>query len=363
MRRLLGNLAVALATIVFLLMVLEAATRLLARVGPTLIVKDPKIGKRYVPGFSGGVYVPEARREVRLRFDRDGFRGPDRPHVPAPGVRRVVVLGDSMTVAVATDEERTFVRLLEERLNAAGQERWEVLSFGVSSASTGQELVVYREVASRYHPDVVVCAFYAGNDLADNSVRLTRAPRLYFDLDARGELTLQSTGPGPSPIADWLDQHSRFYVWQKTKGMILRARGRALGGSIDPGHRVFETAIDDDLAHAWRITEVLLRRLRDDAAANGSRFVLAIVPCAEQVEDDVWQELVTQAGPRKLDRERPERALVEMAARHGITVVPMAEAFRQASGDLFLNHRDHLNDAGHERVAEELHAAIRGLVK
>ena len=39
--------------------------------GPTLIVTDPVIGKRYVAGFDGDVFVPEAHRDVRLRFHRD----------------------------------------------------------------------------------------------------------------------------------------------------------------------------------------------------------------------------------------------------------------------------------------------------
>ena len=32
---------------------------------------------------------------------------------------------------------------------------WEVINFGISSSSTGQELVLYSEVVSRYHPDIV----------------------------------------------------------------------------------------------------------------------------------------------------------------------------------------------------------------
>jgi hypothetical protein len=363
LRRLAGNLALAFASAMALLALLETATRLFARVGPTLIVKDRVVGKRYVPGFAGDVYVPEAGRAVHLRFTRDGFRGPDRPEAAPAGVRRVAVIGDSMTVAVATDEERTFVRGLEERLGAG----WETLNFGVSSARTGQELVYYREVARRFQPEVVVCAFYVGNDLADNSVRMTRAPRLYFDLGPGDLLQLRSLGPRASFAADWLDRHSRFYVWQKTRFAALRARGRALRGTLDVGHRIFETAIDDDLAHAWRLTERLLAAFADETRAGGARFVLAIVPCAEQVEDDVWGELLARAGGRAVDREQPERRLLEIAGRHGLTAVPMADEFRRAAAraraegrdaDLFLNHRHHLNDAGHALVAELLYRAI-----
>ena len=369
--KLLTNLALSVAAIIILLLVLEAAVRLFASVGPTLIVKDPRIGKRYRAGHDDLVYVPEAHRQVRLRFHRDGFRGPDRPSTPPPGRRRIALLGDSMTVAVATDEERTFVRLLENRLNlGSASPEWEVLNFGVSSASTGQELVTYREVAARYQPEVVVCAFYVGNDLADNSSRLTRAPRLYFDLTSNGSLQLQSAGPEASPVADWLDQHSRFYVWQKVKVAALRAHARAVRHALDPGYRVFETNEDADLAHAWLLTEKLLLAFRDEARSRGALFVLAIVPCAEQVADDVWRELLERAPGLALDRNLPERRLVAIAARAGIPVVPMAAAFRRAAreataagedAELFLNHRHHLNDQGHRLVADLLWRALADL--
>jgi lysophospholipase L1-like esterase len=370
-RRLLASLMLSAAAITVLLLLLEAATRLFARVGPTLIVKDPRLGKRYVAGYDDLVYVPEGHRTVRLRFQRDGFRGPDRPYALPAHTRRIAVIGDSMTVAVATDEERTFVRLLEDRLNQGGGEtRWEVLNFGVSSASTGQELVVYREVAARYRPQTVVCAFYVGNDIADNSARLTRAARLYFDLDAEGRLRLASSGPAPSPMADWLDQHSRFYVWQKVRVAALRARGRAGRGVLDPGYRAFQADVNADLAHAWLITEKLLVAFRDEARARGAVLVLAIIPCAEQVADDVWQELLDRAPQLALDRELPERRLIAIAKRAGIPVVPMAAAFRRATqdaaaqgraSDLFLNHRHHLNDEGHRVAADLLWRGLVGL--
>jgi hypothetical protein len=93
-------------------------------------------------------------------------------------------------------------------------------------------------------------------------------------------------------------------------------------------------------------------------AASGASFVLAVIPCAEQTHDDLWQELVTQAGERKLDRERPERELVRIADQESIPVVTLADPFRRASTEVFLNHRHHLNDAGHALVAEALYRAI-----
>jgi hypothetical protein len=132
-------------------------------------------------GGAGRVFVDEAEGEVALRVNALGFRGPEWPRPKPAGGLRVAVLGDSMTAAVATDAERTFVGRLEAGLEADARRPVEVANFGVASASTGSELVTWRGVVAELRPDLVLLAFFTGNDLADNSRRLTRAARPYFD--------------------------------------------------------------------------------------------------------------------------------------------------------------------------------------
>ena len=88
--------------------------RLLTRTSPSLLVADPVVGKRFLPGFASRVFVPECDCEVDLRFNRDGLRGPDRPQAKPQGVRRIALVGDSMVAAVATAEESTLARRLEQ---------------------------------------------------------------------------------------------------------------------------------------------------------------------------------------------------------------------------------------------------------
>jgi hypothetical protein len=358
------NLGILAVTTAVCLGVLEAAARALVATGPSLLQLDPHVGKRFQPNFQGRVYVPEAGRAVDLRFNRDGLRGRDRPEVKPPGVRRVAVIGDSMIAAVATDEERTLVRRLEDRLNDAGV-RWEVMNFGVSSSSTGNELVLYREVARRYRPDVVLCAFFVGNDLADNSHRLTRAPRIYFELDAQGELRrrpFSAADTRGSPLADWLDAHSRFYVWQKTALREMKGHFRSWRRQPESAHWVFSRRPPPDVQEAWRLTARLLQTFRREVEADGGRFVLVLIPSAEQVYDDLWRDLVAQAGEagRDFDRDHPEEALRSLCAEAGIPLVTMTREFRArtprassaAEGEwLFHQGRWHLNDEGHQIAA------------
>jgi hypothetical protein len=366
-RKTLLDLALSAASVAACLVAFEMGTRLFADVGPSLIVKDPVVGKRYRPGFRGEVYVPEAGHRVAMRFNRDGFRGPDHPYEKPPGVRRVAVLGDSMVVAAATDEEKTLVRRLEDMLNGGDPAAaWEVMNFGISSSSTGQELVLYREVVSRYHPDFVICAFYVGNDLADNSPRLTQAPRIYFDLDASGALRQLPFRASINPLTEWLDRNSRFYVWQKEA--LSRARGRlqASTGRLDPTLLVFRDPETEDLVHAWTLTGRLMDAFKREVEARGGRFIVAVLPSAEEVYDDLWKDVLTRARASAFEfrRDHPERRLETLCRESGVTLVTMADEFRRAapgasSGNpaewLFCSGRYHLNDAGNLLAAQVLY--------
>jgi lysophospholipase L1-like esterase len=349
------------------LLAAEGLVRLLSPVGPALLVSDPGVGKRFVPRFRGRVFVDEAEREVEVRINSAGFPGPEWPRQKPEGGFRVAVVGDSITAAIATDEERRFVSRLEASLAAGLAPRpAEVLNFGVSSASTASELVTWREVVAGYAPDLVLLAFFTGNDLGDNSPRLTHAPRVYFDLDAGGRLVPAGTPPPTPALVRWLDRHSRLYVWQKVALRRLRGAGRTSHG-LEPGQRIFARAGGADVEHAWSLTAALLRQLRDEVEASGARLAVVVIPCAEQVDDALWSDLARRAldAGLELEREGPSRRLARIAAGAGIPLLDLAPAFVAAAGRapeepasadrLFLLGRFHLSDEGHRVAAEATH--------
>jgi len=361
------NLALAAVALSLSLVAAEAGVRLLTRTSPSLLVADPVVGKRFLPGFASRVYVPECDCEVELRFDRDGLRGPDRAFEKPPGVKRIALVGDSMVAAVATADERTLARDLERRLRASRPDAtWEVLNAGVSSSSTGSELALYREVLARYSPDLVVLVFWVGNDLADNSLALTRAPRLYFDLDRDGRLQQLPFAFQPSPVAEWLDRNSRLYVWQKSALRLARARLRAQGGALDPVELVFARPEPEAAAHAWAITGALLRAFQEETAARGTELVLVAAPAPVQVYDDLWAELAERAARAEtpLGREHPDERLRELCRDAGIAFLALAPAFQAAAPHrdstrpeerLYYEGRFHWNDAGNALAAARVH--------
>jgi len=213
-----SRILMILVTLLVILLVAEFITRTFSKIQPPLSIKDPKIGEKYSPNFSDKVYVEESHRFVHLKFNKDGFREIDRDYNKPKNTCRIVVLGDSQIAAIATHEKDTLVRQLEKILNQKHPKiNWELFNFGISGASTARELTLYKELASKYDPDLVICAYFLGNDFSDNCDRLSWNPRIYMNIDKHGELCKKPVPVKKRKLSAWLNKNSLFYVWQKYK--------------------------------------------------------------------------------------------------------------------------------------------------
>jgi len=164
-----------------------------------------------------------------------------------------------------------------------GGARWEVMNLGVSGSNTSQEMLLYREVASQYHPDIVLCAFFVGNDLSDNSPRMSNCPRVYFDLDEAGQLVQLPFSTSRHLLTSWLNRYSRFYVWQKEATNHARHRICESAGLLSPGDWIFCSRESEDVAHAWALAAALLRQFQQEVENRGSLFAVILVPSAAEI--------------------------------------------------------------------------------
>ncbi len=111
--------------------------------------------------------VPVATNSIGLREETEFTQE------PPPGVRRIALLGDSITFGHGMTIERTFARLLEERISRmGGPGKWEVMNFGVSGYSASKMVIAFREKALAYVPQVAVLALIE-NDFSPNRDAMT----------------------------------------------------------------------------------------------------------------------------------------------------------------------------------------------
>ncbi|MFO0946138.1 MAG: SGNH/GDSL hydrolase family protein [Planctomycetota bacterium] len=363
-RRVIGRWGLAVGSVVLSLLAIELAFRVWVQPQETLLVKDPLVGQRYRSGYQARYYVDESGRAIDLRFNQDGFRGPDRPREKSPDVSRVAILGDSFIAGIAVDESETLVSRLGRALqDVESARRWECFNFGVSGNGTGQSLLTWRNIAKRYAPDVVILCFYNGNDLADNHPSISSAHRPTFDIGVNGDLEVHPMSPTWTRLSRWLSDHSLFYEWQKNKMRVVRDRMRQTLGIVPPGMHIFDSRPKAPFDEAWLVTERLIVQLAQEVQATGAEFLLVSIPCHEQLDDAAWRELLVFAGSdaERFDRSFPETKLGSLCSKHEIRFLSLRGAMDRGakSGEVFLPNRGHWTALGHQVAAEAIEHALK----
>ncbi len=384
------NLGVALTSFVAALLLAELALRAIGFSYPNFWHPDPLTGSSLRPGMEGW-QQDEGRAYVRI--NSRGLR--DREHaIPKPaGTYRIAILGDSYAEALQVDLEKTFwARLAEplQRCAFAGAREVEMVNFGVSGFGTGQELLLLRERAWQYEPDMVLLAFFPGNDVRNNSRRIeNQKGRPYFALkDGRLELDTgfirdpQFVANQRTAVARERLQRLRTYqLLRRVKaGDIARrmhnapiAAGIAAEGRprtlTEPGldENVFREPADSAWREAWAITDRLVARAHEETRRRGARFLLVVLSTPGTVYPDPRMRARYAEGLGVKGLFYPEERLKSLGARQGFDVLALAPAMQQRADAQrayfhgFANTKPgfgHWNAAGHAVAAELIAASL-----
>jgi hypothetical protein len=382
MKRALVNAALIFVSLGVALLVSEIALRLIGFDYVPFWRPDAITGVALRPNTSGWFRKEgEAYVSINSRELRDRERALAKP----PGTYRIVVLGDSYAEALQVDVERTFWRLLEKRLQACAFQpgkQIDVINLGTSGFGTGQELRALQTRGLVYSPDLVLLAFFAGNDVRNNSRELeTEKLKPFYVLDGTGSLRLDDSFAASaefqrrnSPMRDLGKEVSKYLrtlqlVYYVKDLLEARAAGEKSPGerqeAIEPGldDQVFSTPQSGQWQSAWRVTERLITEVKRTASSAGADFLLVTLSVGIQVHPD---RAVREAFANKLgvpDLFYPERRLVELGKTQDIRVIELApELLRRAEADHVFFHgfpntrmgTGHWNEAGHAAAAELL---------
>lgn len=172
-----------------------------------LITADPRKGKRMVPG-ADVVYKNHviSGRDISIKINSLGFRDEDLPLEKPTHEIRILVLGDSITLADYLPEGESFVSYMQARLNRESQEfRFQVVNAGVNDIGMAEEIGILKDSGLLLDPDVVIIAHYH-ND--------SRPPWGFpEELGSPGWLRRNSV------LADWINRNVVLQRWQDEKGI------------------------------------------------------------------------------------------------------------------------------------------------
>lgn len=375
-KRLRRNMAALAFGLAVALVVAEIALRVIGYSSPSFLRPHPVYGWLYKPHLSGW-YRLEGK--AWLEINERGFRDVAHSFEKPAGTYRIAVLGDSYTAAQEVDFEARFSQVLERLLNDRNDtaKKVEVINLGCSGFGTAEELLVWRNEARLYEPDLVLLAFLTGNDITDNAPRLELhpRPRPFFELKDGALEPDESFRESDQYIARtsrkwqaiyWLLDHSRLAQLLNIARLRFRSASAAPAEAAIPGDDpglnvgVYSPPQDTAWEEAWEITEALVARLDAEVRSAGAEFVVVTLSNSGQVTPD---EQRRQAFIERLSVEDlfyPERRVAAFCAARDIpclNLAPTLLARAQQSGEPLHGFGPaldygHWNERGHEAAGE-----------
>lgn len=342
------KLLIATTSVLLLLCGLEGFARVALGVRPTTerFQLSHQLGWEWTPGYDAVETYHGV--DYRMTISSQGLRNEEIVLPKPPNTYRIVVLGDSITEGPGVDLSRTFVKLLEQSLQAESPDRIvEVINAGTGDYGTQQELIWLQKRGLAYEPDLVVLDIYLNDSRGFSSPPALIAklnnfliPRSAFYIlyrnVIRGQMAAQAEA---SP-------NFRFRFGETWKSRAWITDSVALTQLIQEA--------DQDWGMAWDCQELEriesgLAQIIQLADQHDFGLLLTIFP----VDAQVYAQVDTP-----LDLDRPQQELVAFAHRHDVPVLDLLPILRDLGTDDLFYDQAHLKPETHHIVADALLQAL-----
>jgi hypothetical protein len=366
-------------------LLLELGLRLLGIGFPNFYKPDTVLGFAHRPGARGW-WRAEGRAYVEI--NQNGERDREHAWTKPPGTFRIAVLGDSYAEAFQVPLDKTFWAVLERALGdcrALEGRKVEVLNFGVSAYGTTQELLVLRQRVWDYSPDLVLLAFFTGNDVSDNSRALRASDEVPYFVLRDGKLVFDTAylrTPSQTNAPTWprevlrqvIDRSYLLQLVRQAWGVALKGKasqtdptGASMTAELTESfyqNPIYREPDDPKWRDAWQVTERLLVEMQRAATRKGIPFLVVTLSNGVQVHPDpsIRENLQKRLGVPDLFY--PDRRIQDFGRTEGFPVLNLAPAMRSYAEQnrVFLHGfgsakgTGHWNEGGH-RLAGDLIAS------
>jgi hypothetical protein len=249
-----------------------------------VVSADPAIGHEHGPNRHAHLMG------VDVATSSQGLRDRDFPLERKEGVRRIVMVGDSLTFGWGVPFEDTFSKRIEKLYAEAG-ETVEVINTGVGNWNTMQEVAYFLDKGKEFKPDIVVLNYFVNDaepvpqDRQPPSLlmrncyacvflagRLDMLKRLFFGGTSWDAYYLGLYGNGEAP--GWLDAKAaikRLAEYCKTNDITL------VVASLPELHDVKNYPFG-----------LVTQLVKDAAAENGAVFVDLLPSVSGEASETLW---------------------------------------------------------------------------
>lgn len=212
--------------------------------------------------------IPDLPYHVHI--NSQGLRGKEISVQKAPGVYRILCLGDSSTFGWGVNDEETYPAQLETLLNEELPDRkFEVLNAGATAYSSRDYLDYLKKKGLRADPDLVIVGFFP-NDIADLAKPTSgREQRSRYG---------RNYEPWKSLINSWA--FFNFFRGEFAKVFTRFTRRR---GNLKPGENTYAPTSSETVKNLWTQHQEHIREIHSILQQEHIQFLFIAFPESAQV--------------------------------------------------------------------------------
>ncbi len=324
----------------------------------------------------------EEKDTFLVKTDDYGFRND--PIIASPNL---LLLGDSFTCAVNTQDKDTYAQIL---IN----EGVSLYNAGMDGTGTCHQAYILKDILEHIHPDVIVLNFYLGNDFHDNffgpqlqtlkeKLGITPSPEAdslnkKMSSDSKFKFfALESL----RPIKDFLMSHSasfkiiydrvRPYFHEKTEMLYYdRSELKMFAYQEDlPDEDIKKTLYNTE--EAFHVIQKMID-LYNQKNNTHVKLVVVGIPSKAQVIKSLREvsNFSTDDGAQnfsipllsKINFDKPDQLLAELCSKNNIPYFSLLPLFRENAGQELYYHFDlHWNWRGEKIAAHAVYKWLKSL--
>lgn len=311
------------------------------------------------------VFKPYSSRVVNNKawqINRYGLRDVDFSLNKPNNTYRIAVVGDSITFGFGVDLDESYPKILEKNLNhmQQGKVNYEVLNFAIPGFSPLEYEEIYKNLAYKFHSDLIVVGYYLGNDpsgaigreLESKYISWHALPDKLFPFGVNEFLRNHSSL--------WLLLLNKYYAMDRTK-IYREETSVTLRGGKDKTYDYYDKDIEPsrEIMRGWEISEKAINSIINKANTQKAKVVVFGISAQEHISSYAIKELSKKGykiDDRILKDPAARRVFIELCKKNMWVCADTYESLsRQKDKEaLFIKDDSHFTYQGNKIVADYL---------
>ncbi len=332
---------------------------------------------------ASGWWIREGKAYVKI--NSQGLRDIEHKKNKKENIIRIAILGDSFVEARSIELEKTFWYLMQKNLNSCkklNNTKVEAINFGVTEYSTAQQLLTLKNHVWDYDPDIVLLAFFSGNDVSDNSKKLSNKNYRPFFIYKNNELVLDNSfresktylllkskiGQIIIKLTDYfrvIQVLKEIYITQhfqaQRKNQNNETNNDKKESTNEPGisHNQVYGPTQKKWKEAWAITESIIKLINNEVKEKGLKFIVTTLSNPVQVHPDPYFR--KSFFKENKDLFYPDKRIKKLGKEENFLVINLAQRMKNYAekNKIFLHGFDntimgegHWNIEGHKIASQ-----------